>query len=396
MINNYKNTFEHLLNFINFIVRYFKYISVFFILSFLSIGSIYFYFNKKEIIYNHEWSIDIDYNIEYFVKELKRAKTIDLNIASEKLLDSLDMSNYYIDSSGYLYKSKNSNFNFSENILKQINNNSNVYPLTLVRHNLKKILNRSFFKKMIMSNLKNQSVQDLDYKIDIKFIDNNESLRYLVKINNTTLPYDDLSGIVKKVVLLEVVKVLRKYIETYGDSIIDDKKNTELRYIESNKDWLNYYEKILIKKIAFLEKQERIALEVEKDKTRANMISSKDFINENFLGHYYFSEPIRIEKANLLKILSDKKFDKYLPHFSVYEIYLKSLDIVEQNIKSKIVEFNFTLNNYINITVSRFSDSLEKNSFSLLLFIFIGILINLIFIMFCLLRSFYMMNKERF
>ena len=109
MINNYKNTFEHLLNFINFIVRYFKYISVFFILSFLSIGSIYFYFNKKEIIYNHEWSIDIDYNIEYLYVDTQEINKLNTNVhnllnqlVSDNILEVIRKSNVYLSSSRLL------------------------------------------------------------------------------------------------------------------------------------------------------------------------------------------------------------------------------------------------------------------------------------------------------
>ena len=386
----YQDSTKNIITIINFFVKNLKYFFIFFIFSSVVLVAIYYSLDRK-LLRSYSWSVHIDLNTEFFLRELQRSMSIDINIANEKLLKSLDLNTHYIDSAGYLYQPEKTQNSFSSNILEQINRDNKTYPVILVKERIKNKFNYIYFNFLIQNFVKDNNLSSINnVSTRYKFNEMDNRFTYELSLDNTDIDLSGYSESLEESIKKEIEIIVSNYINTFANFIIESKDETIKRYLDSKKDWLTYYEKLLIQKINFLESQKEIASGVDQD--NLNKITTNNN-TENFSRHYYLTEPIEIEQKNLIHILESKEYEAYIPHFQISEVYLKNLENFENNINKKILEFTSLYQKYINVELYKTTLETSSNN-SIFIFMFLSFLINLIFILFMLIRGFYIENKN--
>ena len=387
----YQDSTKNIITIINFFVKNLKYFFIFFIFSSVVLVAIYYSLDRK-LLRSYSWSVHIDLNTEFFLRELQRSMSIDINIANEKLLKSLDLNTHYIDSAGYLYQPEKTQNSFSSNILEQINRDNKTYPVVLVKEQIKNKFNYMYFNFLIQKFVKNNNLSNTsNVSTRYKFNEMDNRFMYEISIDNTDIDLSNYSNALEEDIKKEIEIIVGNYINTFANFILESKNETVARYLDSKKDWLIYYETLLMQKINFLKNQKKIASGINQD--NLDKITNS-YHTENFSRHYYLTEPIEIELRNLISILESKEYETYIPHFQISEVYLKNLENFENNINEKILEFTSLYQKYINIDLYGADSEISTSRDNIYILIFLFFLINLIFILFMLLRGFYMDNKK--
>ena len=395
-----KQLTKNLIFFMNFFIVNFKFIIGSIIISSLSVIIIFNFFIKEEvgpISYNSKVFLHADYSVDFFIKELQRSITFDLNIANEKLLSSSDMSQHYIDGSGMLVKSKKSDFSFSNKLIQQLHRDPDIYPTELIRNHVRRNLDIAFFKNIINQNKVNKDTMFPIQTVQLdRDEDENERIAINLFIRNLHQDLDNLAIKFQSEIKNEITKILKNYLQTYVQMVLTDKNLIKVRYERNKADWILYYEDVLNQKIRFLENQVLISEKIAQTKFQSNIIDSDSFNNEGFLKQYYLTEPIMVELDLIKKIKKNKQYDKFIPHFTIHKLYFDRLNQIEPNIKLKIFDFEKLLEDYVNVNIIDYTITYNKSSptSNFFLIFFLIVLFNLFIVLVLLIRGFYVNNKN--